>query len=111
MSFTHLTQASVQAQKDELEKFCASPELTLVVYGAGWCGPCQSYEPILKKYASSEGAIEVMHVDVDEAPEVSEKIETVPTTHLYRGGERVGEIRGALNLRSLRAFIAEQGAI
>lgn len=111
MSFNHLDRGSAAEQKAALEKFVGSPELTLVVYGAGWCGPCQSYEPVLKKYASSEGAVEVMHVDVDEAPEVSEKIETVPTTHLYRKGERVGEIRGALNLRSLRAFIADQGAV
>lgn len=108
-SVTHLSASGPLEQSATLTKFVEGAG-ALVVYGAEWCGPCKSFDPILEKYAAGEGALPVLHVDVDRAESLSEKIESVPTTHLYRNGRKVAEMRGATNLRALRAWIADEGA-
>jgi len=44
----------------------------LIKFEAAWCGPCRMWEPIVKKLADMYG-LELVHVDVDEQPDVAEK--------------------------------------
>lgn len=70
----------------------------LIDFSATWCGPCQRQLPIIEKFASDNvGRVKVCKVDVDDAPNISSKlnIRAVPTIMLFNQGEKV-EMRAGL---------------
>jgi thiol-disulfide isomerase/thioredoxin len=53
-------------------------KLILVDFWASWCGPCRQLGPTLEKIKAKWGDnIEVVKVDVDQCPEISESIVVV----------------------------------
>ena len=71
----------------------------LVDFWATWCGPCRAVAPIVEKLAEEyAGRLKVAKVDVDSNPGISFKygIRAIPTLYLFKGGEVVTTIVGAL---------------
>jgi thioredoxin 1 len=71
----------------------------LVDFWATWCGPCRAVAPIVEKLAEEyAGRLKVAKVDVDSNPGISFKygIRAIPTLYLFKGGEVVAQIVGAL---------------
>jgi thioredoxin 1 len=71
----------------------------LVDFWATWCGPCQAMGPILDSVAEEyDGRIKVMKVNVDSEPIIPSKfgIRGIPTLILFRGGEAIDRIVGAV---------------
>ena len=71
----------------------------LVDFWADWCGPCRMIAPSVKEIADEhEGALKVAKVDVDENPAVPGRyaIVGIPTLMLFKNGEVVERIVGAL---------------
>ncbi len=66
-----------------------SAGLTLVDFGATWCGPCKKLHPILKELAHAyRGKIRVFEVDVEESPKTAIKygITGVPQLLFFKDG-------------------------
>jgi thioredoxin 1 len=71
----------------------------LIDFWATWCGPCQTMGPILDSVADEyDGRIKVMKVNVDSNPVTPSKfgVRGIPTLILFKGGEVVDRIVGAV---------------
>ncbi|MBK8900536.1 MAG: thioredoxin [Anaerolineaceae bacterium] len=71
----------------------------LVDFWADWCGPCRMIAPSVKAIAEEYGdKIKVGKMDVDDNPMVPGRygIVGIPTLMLFKGGQVVERITGAL---------------
>ena len=71
--------------------------LVVVDFTATWCGPCQQIAPFYEEFASKNGDVVFLKVDVDENEETAEACDVrgMPTFQFYKGGEKVDEFTGA----------------
>jgi thioredoxin 1 len=89
----HLTDATFQ--QDVLN----SDKPVLVDFTATWCGPCRMIAPIIEELANEyQGKAVMGKLDVDENPETSMNfgIRSVPTLLIFKGGQVVDQIIGAV---------------
>ena len=72
----------------------------LVDFWAPWCGPCQMMGPVVDTLSTElEGKVRVGKINVDENPAVSQKygIMSIPAFKIFKKGEVIGEIVGAMS--------------
>ena len=70
----------------------------LVDLWAVWCAPCRQVSPVLARLAHERaGQVKMVKVDVDKAPELSQRfdVQAVPTLLVLRGGAVVARQTGA----------------
>ena len=83
-------------------------KLILVDFWAAWCGPCRQLGPTLEKIKAKWGDnIEVVKVDVDQCPEISEYLEVnaIPDVRIYRGGTQVGDFVGTMPFSEIDSLL------
>ena len=79
-----------------------------VDFWAEWCGPCKMVAPILEEIAVANDGIVIAKMNVDENPSTpaSYGITSIPTMHVYQGGQIVKTIIGAKPKAALLADLA-----
>jgi thioredoxin 1 len=78
--------------------------VTVVDFGAEWCGPCRIIAPIIEQLADDyDGQVLIGKMDVDDNPEISMKygIRSIPTILFLRNGEIVEKHVGLLTKQGL----------
>lgn len=83
----------------------------LVDFWAEWCGPCRMIGPVVEELASDyAGKVKVGKVDVDSNPEVSVKygIRSIPALLIFKDGEVVDQIIGAVPKTQLEKHLDAQ---
>lgn len=78
--------------------------VTLVDFYATWCGPCRMITPIIEQLAGIvKGKAKIAKLDIDQAPDVSEKLQitSVPTLILFRDGKEIKRVVGVKDLEDL----------
>jgi thioredoxin 1 len=81
----------------------------LVDFWAEWCGPCRMIAPSVKEIAAEYAAVlKVAKMDIDENPATPGQygIMSIPTLMLYKNGDVVARITGALPKEQIVAKIA-----
>ena len=84
----------------------------LVDFWATWCAPCKTLGPLLDKLAAEyHGAFVVAKVDVDKERELAAafQIRSVPTMVVFKDGQVLGAVPGALPEGQLRELLAQVG--
>jgi len=69
----------------------------LIDFYADWCGPCQSLLPLITELAEEHKEdIEIVKVNVDLNPELSQKfqVRSIPALFFLKDGEIVDRIQG-----------------
>ena len=105
MSAVHITDKNfeVEVLKSNLP--------VLVDFWAEWCGPCRMISPIVEEIAKDlKGKLKVAKVNVDESQELAAQfnIMSIPTLLLFKKGQPVEQMVGAMSKDNLLAKINPQ---
>jgi len=76
----------------------------LVDFWAVWCGPCKMIAPVVEEVAKDyDGKLKVTKMDVDANPKTAMQygIRSIPTLLVFKGGQVVEQIVGAVPKRHL----------
>jgi thioredoxin 1 len=83
----------------------------LVDFWAPWCGPCRMIAPQIHELAVEYGdRAKVVKLNVDENPETAAKynITGIPTLLIFKNGQVVDRVVGAVSKKSLATKLAAQ---
>lgn len=64
-------------------------------YGATWCGPCRTMEPIIEELKAAGWNIDKIDVDQNKARASAANVMGIPTFIIYRDGVPVRRFTGA----------------
>ena len=104
--------AGAPAELDEASfaDFVAKSELPVLAdFWAPWCGPCRAMAPHFERAAGAlKGRVQLVKVNTESAPRLAMqlRIRAIPTLVLYRGGEEVKRVSGALDAGELVRWAA-----
>lgn len=93
--------------RDVLEVSASLP--VLVDCWAAWCGPCRIIAPILDQLAAeSGGRYKIAKLNVDENTQIAArfKIRSIPTLLVFKNGQLVDSILGAVPKQTIAARLA-----
>lgn len=83
----------------DFNKILEENNFVVVKFGATWCSPCKTMEPIIESIASQlENKVKVMSIDVEDEPDLATKykIRNVPTILYFKNGELKDKSVGAM---------------
>ncbi len=83
----------------------------LLDFSAPWCGPCRAIGPVIDELAGEyEGKVRIVKMNVDENPLTPTKygIRAIPTLILFKGGEVLEQMTGAVAKPALQDLIVKK---
>ncbi|PJZ70078.1 thioredoxin [Leptospira perolatii] len=82
--------------------------MVLVDCWAEWCGPCRMVSPVLEELSGEmKEVLQIKKLNVDDNQDTAQKlgIQSLPTLLLFKEGQLVDKIIGALPKAQIRNFI------
>jgi thioredoxin 1 len=86
----------------------ANSGLVALEFGAAWCAPCRVMAPVVEAFARERPVVRALQIDSDANPATTIRygVRGLPTLLLFRDGELVERVTGAIPLSQLRARLA-----
>ena len=104
--------AVLELTKDNFEKEVKKSDVPVLVdFWAEWCGPCKMVAPIVDEIAAElAGKLKVGKVNTDDSQELAGQfhIMSIPTLLIFKNGEVVEQMVGAMPKDQLMAKIQPQ---
>ena len=95
--------------KEEFTKqVLEADKAVLVDFWAPWCGPCRAVGPIIDELSTEyAGKVRIVKMNVDENPATPTKfgIRAIPTLVLFKNGETVEQITGAVTKAAMKDLL------
>lgn len=95
---------------EDLTKLYQEHDLILIKFGAPWCGPCKTMEPVLHEIAGERTDVKIVELNVDEEEEMVQlfRVRNVPALFLIKCGVTISKHVGGANKEQILSFIDEQ---
>jgi len=100
----------IELTDQDMDKALSEHSKLVVDCWAVWCGPCKMVAPTIEALAKEKaGEIVFGKLDIDNNPQTSMKyaITAVPTMLIFKDGQPVGRVLGALPKQQLEMKISE----
>lgn len=105
----------VHVNDDNFDQEVLKSDLPVLVdFWAAWCGPCKMIGPIVEKLADEHaGKIKVAKCDTEESSQVPGRygIRGIPTLILFKNGEVVDQVVGAVPKEVLDDLISKAAGV
>jgi thioredoxin 1 len=86
------------------EKVLEADKPVLVDFYADWCGPCKMMIPVLDELSAEKAdELTIYKINVDENPDIARqyKVMSIPTLILFKDGQDVKTVMGAMTKKDL----------
>jgi thioredoxin 1 len=101
--------ATPQVSDASFKKDVLDSELPVLVdFWAPWCGPCRMVAPVVDEIAQQYiGRLKVVKLNTDENPNTASQygIRSIPTLMIFKGGQRVDMVVGAVPKTTLASTL------
>ncbi|MDN2483219.1 thioredoxin TrxC [Vibrio agarivorans] len=100
----------VEGTSDNFDALLKSEQTVVVDFWAPWCGPCVNFAPVFEQVANEQGSqARFIKVDTEAQQALAAQygIRSIPTIMVFRNGERVNMINGALPKVQFEQWLAQ----
>ncbi|AKP51418.1 thioredoxin [Cyclobacterium amurskyense] len=90
---------AIEITDSSFDEVIKSEQPVLVDFWAEWCGPCKMIGPIVEELAGDyDGKVTIGKIDVDANQDIPGRfgIRSIPTLLIFKGGEVVDKVVGAV---------------
>jgi thioredoxin 1 len=94
---------------EHFKQVIASETPVIVKFGAPWCGPCKTIEPVLEAVESEGYDVYKLNIDTISEPALDYRVMGVPVVFAFRNGNVLKKfIGGSATTEQIKNLIVEE---